>query len=564
MNTLTNILNDLAAGDPLTTKDGVVLLVTGLLAVAAVASVGWMLHRAARSVARSNLSRDWTGRKVLIVVAVVVAFAVAGIGGTQSFRAVSDKFGSALVPLVADGMVIACTALRLAALTRGWRIPGALFTTYLFIGGTVVLNIDAANGAVDVAIAHALAPLAYAVLVEMLAHMLRLHLKLSQPARPKLSALTWITSPVITTRVWLHLARTGNDDPIQARALVQQVVRMSSRLNTVCPSRRTLPLDSARAARTAALQTIRDGLLTAGQLAALLPTTERISAGELLALVDSAALGLPVADNGAAGHESPAEVPAWLVLYLLAVARRDQIRPAKTAHSDMGLADTGEIDEEPDEEPDEASTVLPLIVGYVFGALHHQNTQRTDRSAEVGQFGSAGAPPLPNGAPALHHGIRTGAAASERSHSASSAAAPVHHPAPAPAAARNGGASVISASFAEPAQSSPANGAGSGETSRAKQSDKRDLAELFEVSAREHGGAPLSQREITRVLDCGFSKARRLAELAGWVEPKHDDTSDVANPAAYDQAETATTDANSNNPDTQQANEADELEMSNH
>ena len=47
----------------------------------------------------------------------------------RSFGAVSEKFDSPLVPLVADGMIIACTALRLAALTRGWRIPGARVTT---------------------------------------------------------------------------------------------------------------------------------------------------------------------------------------------------------------------------------------------------------------------------------------------------------------------------------------------------------------------------------------------------------------------------------------------------
>lgn len=235
-------------------------------------------------------------RRVLIVVAVLAALAVAGVGGARSFSAVSDKFNSPLVPLVADGMIIACTALRLAALTRGWRIPGALVTTYLFIVGTVWLNIDTATGIAD-AVAHALAPVAYAVLIEMLAHMLRLHMKLAQPARAKLSALTWFTSPVVTTRVWLHLARAGTDDPVAARALVQQVVRMASRLATVCPSRRVWPLDSARAARAAALQTIRDGLLSASDLAGRLPSSGRLTPGELLALVDSAALGVdPVPD----------------------------------------------------------------------------------------------------------------------------------------------------------------------------------------------------------------------------------------------------------------------------
>src|SRR4051794_4829454 len=102
MNGFTNLLNGITAGvtggDPLTTTNGILLLVTGILAVTAVAAFGWMLRRTSRSVARGN----WSGRRVLIVTAVVVAFAVAGIGGVQSFRAVSVKFDSPLVPLVAD------------------------------------------------------------------------------------------------------------------------------------------------------------------------------------------------------------------------------------------------------------------------------------------------------------------------------------------------------------------------------------------------------------------------------------------------------------------------------
>jgi hypothetical protein len=237
------------------------------------------------------------GRRWLIGLAVAAALGVAALGGVRSFEAVSVTFNSPLVPLTADGMIIACTALRLAALTRGWRLPGSVATTYGFIAGTVWLNIAAAHGWTD-AVAHALAPVSYAVLVEMLAHLLRLHLRLAQPSRPRVTALTWFTSPLVTTRVWLHMARTGEPDPVAARALVQQVIRMSSRLSTVCPSRPLLgwlpvlfPFDRARAARVAALQTIRDGLLDAADLAALLPQdARRLDAGALLALVDRAAL----------------------------------------------------------------------------------------------------------------------------------------------------------------------------------------------------------------------------------------------------------------------------------
>lgn len=275
----------------------------------------------------------WSGERALIAVAIVVAIAVAGIGGARSFEAVSERFDSVLVPLIADGMIVACTALRLAALLRGWRLPGALATTYLFIVGTVWLNVASARDWADV-IAHALAPLAYAVLVEFLAQFLRLHLGLVEPAAirrgrsggmagmagvaglARLGWLTWVTSPLVTTRVGLHLARTGSDDPVATRALVQQLIRMSSRLRAVCPTRPALrwigwlgwlPIVSAvgpaAAARRAALQTVRDGLLTSAELAALLPNGQatdgrhsdssagaQLSPGALLAIVDNAAL----------------------------------------------------------------------------------------------------------------------------------------------------------------------------------------------------------------------------------------------------------------------------------
>ncbi|MGW6279332.1 DUF2637 domain-containing protein [Kribbella sp. NPDC055071] len=418
-------------------------------------------RRAVRGVAAAVEAGRLTTRRVLIVVAVVAALGVAAIGGARSFGAVSTKFDSPLVPLVADGMIVACTALRLAALTRGWRIPGALVTTYVFIGGTVWLNIDTAHGIAD-AVAHALAPLAYAVLVEMLAHMLRLHLRLAQPAKPRLSALTWITSPVITTRVWLHLSRTGaqhDADPAAARALVQQVVRMASRLATLCPSHKLWPFDAARAARTAALQTIRDGLLSAGELAALLPATGRLTPGELLALVDSAALGLTRAstpDETAATAAAAATVeqtdlavraeqpgaPLWLLAYLLGALRTGA--PASTAPS------------APVHHPARTAPTTPP-------APVHDNT--------------------PGGAPA-----------------------PVHEP-----------HRTASRTEPTPGPHSPASD---------ERTDDELLAVVRHHSATEHNGGPMSQRAIRRATGVGTARARRLAELAGWADPTGSGTGD--------------------------------------
>ncbi|WP_328321836.1 DUF2637 domain-containing protein [Kribbella sp. NBC_00382] len=409
-----------------------------LIAVALIVLATRAIRRAVRGVSAAVEAGRLTTRSVLIVVAIVAALGVAGIGGARSFNAVSVKFDSPLVPLVADGMIIACTALRLAALTRGWRIPGALVTTYVFIGGTVWLNIDTATGIAD-ALAHALAPLAYAVLVEMLAHLLRLHMKLAQPAKPRLSALTWLTSPVITTRVWLHLSRTGEDDPATARALVQQVVRMASRLATLCPSYKLWPFDAARAARTACLQTIRDGLLSASELAALLPTANRLTPGELLALVDSAALGT----TGRAGQPTPA------------------------------------VEDSRGEQPG-----APVwLIAYLLGALRTSTAQQT---------------------------IQPGAASPAQWLPQPGAASPVQAPA-------QPGAEPVSGCSDHSEVHSPA-----------APTDEELLVELRQIADTEHAGAALSQQQIRRALGVGSGRARRLAEMTGWVEPAPSPATDGA------------------------------------
>jgi len=361
------------------------------------------LRRAAR--AARTATAQWPIGRVLITVGVLAAAVIAVVGGVRSYEAVSLRFDDPLVPATADGMILACTALRMAALTRGWRLPGILVTTYAFIGGTVVLNVSAATDPYDV-IAHALAPLSFALLQEYLAHFLRLHLRLARPARPRVTALVWATSPVVTTRVWLHLARTGGDDPVAARLLIQQCLRMASRLRAVCPSGRW-PLDGARSARAAALQTIRDGLLSAAELAAQLPAGDRLEPGELLAIVDGAAL---------------------------------------------------------------TRTTLPTT-----GAPH-------DRTSGAPVHRTDPAPVALTGAPDPVHTDRTGDPAP-----------------PAPI---------------DPAPVSPSEPHRSG---RGERTDDELVAEI-RAHASASGG-PLSQREVMRLLGCGTPKAKRLVELAGWLDP---------------------------------------------
>lgn len=227
----------------------------------------------------------------MFAVAILVCLGVAGIGGWRSFTAVSLYFGSWTVPVIADGLVVGTTAIRLAALTRGWRVPGSVLLTLFSLGGTVWLNIHASRGNGTAQFSHAMAPVAYLLLMEMLAYVLKLQLKLQIQAKARLTLLGWVVSPVITTRAWLLMSRTGEKDPTTARAAIQQSIRARSQLLIICPSAWWSPLDAARRARSAALQTVRDGLLTAADVVKLLPAGDtRMEPVTLLMAINSAAL----------------------------------------------------------------------------------------------------------------------------------------------------------------------------------------------------------------------------------------------------------------------------------
>lgn len=235
-------------------------------------------------------------RRVLVGIAVLVSLGVAGIGGWRSFTAVSTYFHSWTVPAIADGVIIAASALRLAALTYHWRMPGSMLVTCLGLGGTVYLNVHAAPGNGAEEFSHALAPVAYLILLEMLGYFLKLRLQLEVQEEARLTLLVWLVSPVVTTRAWLLMVRTGEKNPANARAAIQRSIRARSQLQIICPAPWFAPLGAARGARSAALQTIRDGLLQPHEVIGLLPEGRaRMDAVELLVAVNRAAL-LPAGD----------------------------------------------------------------------------------------------------------------------------------------------------------------------------------------------------------------------------------------------------------------------------
>lgn len=233
-------------------------------------------------------------RVTMFTVAIAICLGVAGIGGWRSYSAVSAYFDSWTVPIIADGLVVGTTAIRLAALTRGWRVPGSMLLTIGALGGTVWLNVHASQGKPIDQFSHGIAPVAYLLLMEMLAYVLKLQLKLHVQAKARLTVIGWLVSPVVTTRTWLLMQRSGQQDPAVARVLIQQSIRARSQLLIICPSPWWAPIGAASRARAAALQTVRDGLLSAAQVVELLPEgRERMAPVELLMVINRRSLQLP-------------------------------------------------------------------------------------------------------------------------------------------------------------------------------------------------------------------------------------------------------------------------------
>lgn len=365
--------------NPLTQFDP---LMIGLTAAAILAG-GAILAVIIRLVRRAI--RAGAGTSINFGIAVVTAAAVAVAGGVKSFDAVAHQFGSPLVPLVADGMVIACTALRLAAMTKGWRIPGAALTTYVFIAGSVIINTTAVDSW-EQKLAFALAPLAYAVLAEMLAHLVRLHMKLTEPASAsRIPAVKWLVSPVVTWRLWMHMKRTDATDPRAARTLIKQVERTGSRLAAVCPSTPGwLPFGPAHAARAVALDAILEGLLTRTEVSALLPADDsRLSPAELLARIDHATTTdeMSAAVGRAGGPMRPAA--ALAVHRPAAVTAAAPVHPAASASAPTAAAESSApaAPDAPDESaPADASDGAPADAddAALVAFLHRHAAEHND------------------------------------------------------------------------------------------------------------------------------------------------------------------------------------------
>lgn len=212
-------------------------------------------------------------RAILGALIIPGTLAVSVDAGWLSFHGVKAYLGDWQWPASLDGAIVVATLLRMFALTFRWRLPGATLFIWAGLAVTVAMNVESLGPTAPTAMrwAHGAEPLIYLWFVESLAWLLKMQLRLRHQTEARLTAMSWLVSPVVTSRAWLLMQRTGNHDPKAARAAIQRSIRARSQLLIICPSPWWQPVGGqARRARTAALQSIRDGLLEASQVVELL------------------------------------------------------------------------------------------------------------------------------------------------------------------------------------------------------------------------------------------------------------------------------------------------------
>ncbi len=212
-------------------------------------------------------------RAILGALIIPGTLAVSVDAGWLSFHGVKAYLGDWQWPASLDGAIVVATLLRMFALTFRWRLPGATLFIWAGLAVTVAMNVESLGPTAPTAMrwAHGAEPLIYLFFVESLAWLLKMQLRLRHQSEARLTAMGWLVSPVVTSRAWLLMQRTGNHDPKAARAAIQRAIRARSQLLIICPSPWWQPVGGqARRARTAALQSIRDGLLEAAQVVELL------------------------------------------------------------------------------------------------------------------------------------------------------------------------------------------------------------------------------------------------------------------------------------------------------
>lgn len=249
--------------------------------------------------------------------------------GWLSFHGVKQYLGDWQWPASLDGAIVVATLLRMFALTFRWRLPGATLFIWAGLGVTVAMNVESLGPKAPTAMrwAHGAEPLIYLFFVESLAWLLKMQLRLRHQSEARLTAMSWLVSPVVTCRAWLLMQRTGKHDPMKARAAIQRAIRAKSQLLIICPSPVWQPIGgNARRARSAALQSIRDGLLDAAQVVELLQEnrdrertedparrarkrTDRMDPIDLLSAVNRRALQIEEEQQGNRRRRRPTSAP---------------------------------------------------------------------------------------------------------------------------------------------------------------------------------------------------------------------------------------------------------------
>jgi hypothetical protein len=145
---------------------------------------------------------------------------------------------SYLLPVATDGMALAAAVRyvmdRRAEMSgRGWQVAA-----WVAIGASGLLNAMGRRDLVDV-VWHLIGPGALAAITELYAHRATVLRSLQgQGARETIPARLWVTSPVMSVRLWLWTARTGEWSLVEARRSMGRYAAAREALATACRGQR--------------------------------------------------------------------------------------------------------------------------------------------------------------------------------------------------------------------------------------------------------------------------------------------------------------------------------------
>lgn len=132
------------------------------------------------------------------------------------------NLAGAAFPLLVDALILGASARYVAGVKAGRPVGGWRLAAHAGVGGTILLNADAAPTLAEVPW-HVTAPIVWSVLVELVARDALGELRETRPnTADRIPLRLWLTTPAESVRVSWRMARTGEADAETARVVTER------------------------------------------------------------------------------------------------------------------------------------------------------------------------------------------------------------------------------------------------------------------------------------------------------------------------------------------------------